>query len=155
MAGGAEGEFDHVRLAHDRRQLPAQIGDDRAIDLEFVRQAFGRASIGRKARNAEEVLDRSRDALQGTRPRTNGKSGIGGVGTFSRVLGCPLRICQQLGAETLVIGDRLFGESPRLELALAKQHRNLGHRKRERTGHLHFLIRLIFAAARANHCPAR
>jgi hypothetical protein len=27
-----------MRLAHDSRELPAQIGDDRAIDLEFRRQ---------------------------------------------------------------------------------------------------------------------
>jgi hypothetical protein len=48
---------------------------------------------------------------------------------------CPLRIGHELGAETLVVGDRLFGECARLELALAEQYRNFGDRKRERIGH--------------------
>src|SRR5450759_3943499 len=42
-AGAAEGEFHHMRLTHNRRQLPAQIGDDRAIDLEFRRHRPERA----------------------------------------------------------------------------------------------------------------
>jgi hypothetical protein len=46
-----------------------------------------------------------------------------------------LRIGHELGAETLVIGDRLLGKRARLELALAKQYRDLGHRKGERIGH--------------------
>src|SRR5450755_103330 len=56
------------------------------------------------------------------------------------MLGRPLRIGHELGAETLVIGDRLLGESARLELALAKQYRDLGHRKGERIGHRYLLL---------------
>jgi hypothetical protein len=64
LAGAAEGKFHHMRLTHHRRQLPPQIGDDRAVDLEFRRQTSGCARIGRKARDGEEILDRSRNTLQ-------------------------------------------------------------------------------------------
>src|SRR5450759_5864239 len=56
------------------------------------------------------------------------------------MLGRPLRIGHELGAETLVIGDRLLGESARLELALAKQYRDLGYRKGECIGHRYLLL---------------
>jgi hypothetical protein len=46
-----------------------------------------------------------------------------------------LRIGHELGAETLVIGDRLLGKRTRLELAPAKQYRDLSRRKGERIGH--------------------
>jgi hypothetical protein len=78
LAGAAEGEFHHMRLTHHCRQLPAQISDDRALDLEFRRQALGRAGIGREARDGEEILDRRRNALQRARSRTDCKGGIGG-----------------------------------------------------------------------------
>jgi len=41
LAGAAKGKFDHMGLAHHRRHLPAQIGNDRTIDLEFRRQTLG------------------------------------------------------------------------------------------------------------------
>src|SRR5450759_5581752 len=56
------------------------------------------------------------------------------------MLGCPLRIGHELGSETLVIGDRLLSKSARFELALAKQYRDLGHRKGERIGHRYLLL---------------
>jgi len=135
VAGAAESKFDHVGLAHHRRQLPAQRGDHRSIDFEIRRQALSRPCMGRKARNREQVLDRGRNALQRPSARSHGKSGIGRVGASSRMLGCPLRIGHELAAETFVIGDCGFDEIAGFELALVKQDRNLGYRLRQCIGH--------------------
>ena len=84
----------------------------------------------------EEILDRGRNALQRARARADREGRIGGIGAFPRMIRRPLRIGHELGAETLVIGDRLLGESARFELALAKRSRDLGHREGERVGHV-------------------
>jgi len=83
----------------------------------------------------EQILDRGRDALQRTGARTDGEGGIGRLGAFARMLGRPLRIGQELAAETLVIGDRLVRERARFELAFAEQDRDLDDRKRQCIGH--------------------
>src|SRR5450631_627455 len=56
------------------------------------------------------------------------------------MLRCPLRIGHELGAETLVIGDRLLGKCARFELALAEQYRNLGHWKGKRVSHRYLTL---------------
>jgi hypothetical protein len=128
LPGAAESEFDHMGLAHHARQLLAQRRNDRAFDLEFRRQRFGRAGKGREARHREQVLDRGRNALQRAGPGACGKGGIGGVGASARMRGRPLRIGHQLASEPLVIGNRGFDKVACFELALAEQDCDLGER---------------------------
>ena len=78
--------------------------------------------------------------MQRARSRTYRKRGVGRIGAFPRMLRRPLRISHELGAEKLVISDRLLDESARLELAVAKQTRDLGHRKRERARHRYLVL---------------
>ena len=54
----------------------------------------------------------------------------------ARVRERPLRISRQLDAEPLVIGDCRFDELARLELALAKQDRDVRDWTRKCIGHL-------------------
>src|SRR6516162_5797582 len=103
VAGAAKGEFDHMRLAHDGCQLPAQTGDYRTFDFELRREALRRAGIGGKATDREQILDRYRNALQRAGPRADCESGIGVIGASSRIFGRPLRIGHQLAAASLVI----------------------------------------------------
>jgi hypothetical protein len=78
--------------------------------------------------------------LQRTRARANGKCRIGSIRTGPRVLRGPLRISHELGAEAIVIGDRLLDQRPGLDLALRKQRGDFGDGARERVGHGVFLI---------------
>ena len=41
LAGSAEGKFNHMRLTHYSRQLPAQIADDRASISNFGGKRLG------------------------------------------------------------------------------------------------------------------
>src|SRR5207248_3552642 len=79
-----------------------------------------RLGIGRKAGDREQVLNRSRNPLQRTGMRTDGKSRVGGVGAAPRIVWRPLRIGHQLAAEPLVIGDCGFNERAGFELARGK-----------------------------------
>src|SRR6185437_2976755 len=135
VTGPAESEFDHMRLAGDGGELAPEICDHRPVLLELRRQALGRAGVGRESRMREEILDRSRDALQRARARTDRIGRIGRIGAAARMIGRPLRIGHQRLAEAIVMGDRLFGESTGFDLALTHEPRQLDHWTREQIAH--------------------
>src|SRR5262249_56316450 len=71
VAGAAKGKFDHMRLAHHGRQLPAQAGDHRTFDFELRREALGRAGIGSESTDRELIPDRYPNALPPARARAH------------------------------------------------------------------------------------
>ena len=73
----AKGELHRVGFTRDHTQLMANGLRHRAFGLPDFRQLARTTRKGRVTRNAHQILDRNRDALQRTEINPGGKGGVG------------------------------------------------------------------------------
>ena len=106
VAGAAERELDHMGLAHDHAELPAQLRHQRPVPFPGIgRQPAARPGETGIPSRGEEVLDRNRQSLQGTDCHPCGKGSIRGCSDGARLLRRPERIGVQALAKALVSGN--------------------------------------------------